>query len=305
MERVGKKAVIMFEAQSVRLLVTSDSDTVMQYSTLATAAVFETFRCESRSDNVIALEVQVANLLAGLKPAASPEPLTLKLTKRDEAQYLRAETRPRESEGKSASTLMVQDIPVRVISGQEMLRYAPPALPRPRVCLYLPPARVLCPVVERMKSLSKVLALEVESLASGVRLTLGVDHDLGHLRTMYNDLVCDAAAVEDPAAPPAARAAVALAEFSRTLRGIMGIATVLDVQVKLAILPGAALYLSIVLMNGTGEATVIHTVKVDAADLEPEAEANTSSSSSSSSSSRAQRSRDEEKGGLGGEEEAE
>ena len=283
MERVGKRAVLVFERSSVRMLVTSDSDTVMQYSHLSTPDVFDAFRCESRTDNVIAIEVSVANLLAGLRPAAASsggpgaggssgggggggEQLTLKLTKRDEAQYLRAETRPRSGE---RTSLLVQDIPVRVIVGQEMLRYAPPSLPPSRVCIFLPAPRVLCAVVDRMKALGKTLLIEAAAPAAaagqgggaaaaaapGARLTLGVDHELGRVRSVFADLTCE------PQGDTSARAAVSLADFSRTLRGVAAVAQAVPLRVKLALLPPTALFLNVALEDGTGSMAIIHTLK--------------------------------------------
>ena len=286
MERVGKRAVLLFERSSVRMVVTSDTDTVMQYSHLHTAAVFESFRCESRSDNVIAIEVTVATLLAGLKPAGPGDQLTLKLTKREEAQYLRAETHPQGAKEGERTTLMVQDMPVRVIVGQEMLRYAPPALPTPRVCLFLPAPRLLCAVVDRMKALSKTLLIEATAparaeegqggeeeggsssssssssgsgstpaLLQGAKLALGVDNELARVRTMFNDLTCEAHT------DTLAKAAVGIADFSRSLRGVAGIAATLALRVKLALLPPTALYISVTLEDGTGGMVIIHTIK--------------------------------------------
>ena len=58
MERVGKSVALVFTDASVRALVQSEADTVMQYAALHTQALFETFRCESRMNNVIAVEVR-------------------------------------------------------------------------------------------------------------------------------------------------------------------------------------------------------------------------------------------------------
>lgn len=58
MERVGKNVVLVFSDASVRAVVHGEGDSLMQYSTLITHALFDSFRCESRMDNIIAIEVR-------------------------------------------------------------------------------------------------------------------------------------------------------------------------------------------------------------------------------------------------------
>jgi hypothetical protein len=252
-ERVGKRAVLLLSAASVRVLVQAESDTVMMYSAIDTPSVFDTFRCESRSDNVIAIEVEIKNLVDGLRPSSSIESLTLKLTKRDAAQYLRAETRPREG-----GAGLVQDIPVRVVVGQEMLRFAPPALPQPAVSVFLPSPRVLRAVVERARALGKGLSVEATApgggATEGATLTLGVDHDLARTRVFYRDIGCEAAS--------RGRAAclVGIKDFARTLRGVAEVAESVSIAVKLAIVPGVALLVNAALEDGSGTVVLVHTV---------------------------------------------
>ena len=257
-ERVGKRAVLVLSAASVRITVTSESDTVMMYSAIDTPAVFDSFRCESRSDNVIAIEVEVANLVAGLQPSSavdgpSSEGLTLKLTKRDAAQYLRAEARPRKG-----GAGLVQDIPVRVVVGAEMLRFAPPQLPQPAVSVFLPSPRVLRAVVERARALGRGLSVEAtapgDGATVGATLTLGVDHDLVRTRVAYRNIGCEAAS--------RGRAAclVGIKDFARTLRGVADVAESVSIAVKLAIVPGVALLVNAALEDGSGTVVLVHTV---------------------------------------------
>ena len=256
-DRVGKRAVLLLSGASVRIIVQSESDTVMMYSALDTAAVFDTFRCESRSDNVIAIEVNIENLVAGLKPSSAIELVTLKLTKRDAAQYLRAETRPREG-----GAGLVQDIPVRVVVGAEMLRYAPPALPQPAVSVFLPSPRVLRAVVERARALGKGLSVEATApgggATEGATLTLGVDHDLARTRVFYRDIGCEAFS------RGRAKCLVGIKDFARTLRGVAEVAESVSIAVKLAIVPGVALLVNAALEDGSGTVVLVHTVGAQA-----------------------------------------
>jgi hypothetical protein len=117
-ERTGTSAIIHLSARSVRFLVKSDNDTALLYSSLRTDAIFAEFRCESRVENIITLEVKVGNLVEGLRPAVgAAESLTIKLTKRDGAQLLRVHmTLP------DGGVEVVQTIPVRVVGAAEMVR---------------------------------------------------------------------------------------------------------------------------------------------------------------------------------------
>jgi hypothetical protein len=256
-ERVGKRAVLLLSGVSVRIMVQSESDTVMMYSSLDTALVFDSFRCESRSDNVIALEVEVKNLVDGLRPSSAIEPLTLKLTKRDAAQYLRAETRPREG-----GAGLVQDIPVRVVVGAEMLRFAPPQLPLPAVSVFLPSPRVLRAVVERARALGKGLSVEATApgggATEGASLTLGVDHDLVRTRVFYRDIGCE------DFSRGRAKCLVGIKDFARTLRGVAEVAESVSIAVKLAIVPGVALLVNAALEDGSGTVVLVHTVGAQA-----------------------------------------
>jgi len=251
MERIGRKAVLLFASPSTRMLVTSDTDTVMQYSVLDTASVFESFICESRSENVIAIEVHILNLLKGLKPAASFELLTMKLTKRGVAQYLRVETRPREG-----GVALVQDIPVRVIAGSEMMRFTPPALPPPKLCVVIPHHKVLCPVVDRMRALGKTLEIEVHaSPGESAKLTLSAVHDQVRVRTFFPNLISEGGSAN------AAAATLSLPDFAATLKGISALSAGQTCTVKLSLVPPTALYLSILLDDGSGSITVVHIIK--------------------------------------------
>ncbi len=279
MERVGKMVVCVFSSTTVRFICSSDADSVMLYSVVATPAVFSSFRCESRSDNVIAFEVAVENLLAGLKPGADAEHVTLKLTKRDASQYLRVETTPRDG-----GVALVQDVPVRVAGAAEMLRFAPPKLPAPTVALFLPPPRVLVAVVDRLKALGRTLriealarALDADGADAGATLTLGADADLVNTRTFFRGLLADgsaamaaAAAAADAddfgggaaaAGAPAVCCVVSAKDLSRTLHGVAVLAAAHAVQTRIAVVKDIALYFHAHLEDGTGEMTIIHSIQ--------------------------------------------
>jgi len=275
LERVGKKATFIFSAATVRVICQSEADSMMQYSSIATGAVFSAFRCESRSDNIIALEVLVANAVAGLASGAGAEAVTLKLTKRGAAQYLRVESAPR-----AGGVALVQDVPVRVLATQEMLRCGPPVLPPPGACLFLPGARALCAVADRLRGVAKALRVEAATpRGAPAELVLGADADAVSTRTYFRALVGDVpppeaaggaggdeaeeeAAADARAAAAGARIAchVSAKDFAKTAHGVADLAAAHAVSARLALVAGIALYVNVRLEDDTGEVTFIHSI---------------------------------------------
>ncbi len=252
-ERVGKSAVLIFSAQTVRMMIRNEADTMMQYSSLVTDAVFSSFRCESRTNNIIALEILVENAIAGLVAGTGGDSVTLKLTKRDAAQYLRVETVPRDG-----GVSLAQDLPVRVISSAEMVRYAPPQLPPPAASLFLPAPRVLSAVVDRLKILGKVIRIDASSPPDGsAELVVGVDMDLVSTRTYFRGLAGD---MDGAGTDGVAKCSIAARDFSRTLHGIVALAATHALQTRLAVVTDAALYVSILLEDGSGDLSMIHSI---------------------------------------------
>jgi hypothetical protein len=253
-ERVGKSAVLIFSAQTVRMMIRNEADTMMQYSSLVTDAVFSSFRCESRTNNIIALEILVENAIAGLVAGTGGDSVTLKLTKRDAAEYLRVETVPRDG-----GVSLAQDLPVRVISSAEMVRYAPPQLPPPAASLFLPAPRVLSAVVDRLKILGKVIRIDASSPPdASAELVVGVDMDLVSTRTYFRGLAGDTDAANT--AGGVAKCSIAARDFSRTLHGVVALAATHAVQTRLAVVADAALYVSILLEDGSGDISMIHSI---------------------------------------------
>jgi hypothetical protein len=134
-----------------------------------------------------------------------------------------------------------------------------------------------------MRSVSKTLAIEASMGEGGAlggggggagargthsaSLSLGVDSDTIRIRTFFRDLRRDDAAGLAPPPPRragdagggnTAGATVLLRDFSRTLRGIAALPR--PVSTTLAIVPELALFLHLILEDGTGSATIIHSL---------------------------------------------
>ena len=105
-----------------------DDESLLLYATLTTDHVFETFSIESKSGNVIGLEIGLSNLTHALKMGASVEWVQLKLTKRGAMPYLSIESRTVDG-----GLEIVQDVPVRVLAASEFEKYDEPNIDPPKV----------------------------------------------------------------------------------------------------------------------------------------------------------------------------
>lgn len=146
----GRSAILSLSADVIRTIVKQDDDAMQLYATLSSAAIFSEIRVESRTANVIMLEISLANLVQALRPGQAAHSTTLKLTKRFGTPFL------------SVCTAMVdggievaQDVPVRVLGAAEMASHREPdvGLETVRARLTFAAPRPVASVVERMRAL--------------------------------------------------------------------------------------------------------------------------------------------------------
>lgn len=119
--------------------------------------IFDDYRIASANENVINLEVPLLVLLRALRSCASASDATLRLTKRasDNAPILCLTiTTSSNSSISSGSTLVTQEIPVRVLSGASVDGIREPMCPEPDVHVILPPLAHIRSVTERFNKLS-------------------------------------------------------------------------------------------------------------------------------------------------------
>jgi hypothetical protein len=196
LERVSEEAVILLKPDALYIVGVSQQQTMMAYShlrafpqpetppppppassgaggaggapsqpppapasfTCPPGGIFSEYIVENRR-GAIPLQFTVANLLAGLRPARQrPSPgdlVVLKLVKRGATPFLAVEVRSAD-----AGLVLTHDIPVKLMPAESVEKYAAPSIPLPRVRMFLPDPTRVAAVLERMRSLSKVVTLE-------------------------------------------------------------------------------------------------------------------------------------------------
>jgi hypothetical protein len=113
-----------------------------------------------------------------------------------------------------------------------------------------------------MKALSKSLSVSISVAPSGgsvlgaAELALGVEQDQVSMRTVFRRL--DACGeYEDKAT---ATCVVSIKDFSKTVKGISVLAAQHAVETKLALVPEVAMFVNMVLADGSGSIVLIHSI---------------------------------------------
>jgi len=171
----------MLSERGVELRVVT-ADSVQAFAKLD-AGRFSYLNVQSKANNEIHLEINLATLISALKSAERAEEATLRLARKKNVPVLAV----------SAETLngiqVTQDVAiVRIMTAEEAERFREPRLRDPDVTLRLPDAKHLKTVLERMRSLDKFAQLK--AYARGA-LVLKIDTDVVSTRTVFQGLALD------------------------------------------------------------------------------------------------------------------
>jgi HUS1 checkpoint protein len=145
------------------------------WATLSIPTLFEDYRISSANSNIINLEVPLAPLHRALRSCASASDAVLRLTKRasDGVPVLCLTiTTASTSTFLSGSTLVTQEVPVRVLSATSVESVHEPQTPEADVLIYLPPLGQLRAIVDRFNRLSSFSSSEESR-----KLTLSANMD--------------------------------------------------------------------------------------------------------------------------------
>jgi HUS1 checkpoint protein len=80
---------------------------------------------------------------------------------------------------------IVQDIPIILLSGQQLSGYSEPHLPDPEVYIMMPPLKNLRNVIDKMKNISEYLTINANMAGE---MYLRVETDMVTVTTMYKNL---------------------------------------------------------------------------------------------------------------------
>lgn len=182
LSQLSKSAVLRLSPGLVRAVLRCDEDVFTAYASIQADRIFSEYRVESKADNVIAVELLLANLAHALKSGASAVRTTLKLSKRGAAPFLSVVTSTIEG-----GVDVTQDVPCRVIALSELDRYLEPALPPPDIRLTFPSPRPLSSVLDHMRTLSKHVRIHADRTLG--QATFAVRSEALTMRTFFRELV--------------------------------------------------------------------------------------------------------------------
>lgn len=144
-------------------------------------SLFENYVIESQNSNEIAFNINLGNLLRGLKSGTHAQEIHMKLTKKGSTAYLSFAILMNQVK----SITITQEIPVQILTSVQLQAYVEPTLPDPEVYIMMPPLKNLKNVIERMKNIDNNLILQANMAGE---LTLKVQTDNISVATFYRKL---------------------------------------------------------------------------------------------------------------------
>lgn len=150
----AKECRLRLSPEKIYLVDLGDSEeTGKIWCEVQNSSVFSSFKIESlHANNEILIIINVEQLSRALKSTMTAASVTCKLTKRDGVHFVSIIIISKSHMG--ADRPITQDIPIAILHHDQIDEIKPPELRTPEVNIYLPVARILKNVVERMKVLS-------------------------------------------------------------------------------------------------------------------------------------------------------
>jgi HUS1 checkpoint protein len=176
--------MIHLTPKQVQFIVINDvTDGFQVWSGMNVESLFGEYLIESLNNNVIALEVELDQLLKALKSGSGAHDITMKLTKKLNPQgaFLSFGIQVNQHQ----SIVVVQDVPVTVMTQEQFQHLSEPRLPEPDVYIMLPSAKQLRPIVEHMKNVDQYL--HVTANMNG-ELTLKVETEMFTVGSFFHKL---------------------------------------------------------------------------------------------------------------------
>ncbi|RUS19648.1 hypothetical protein BC937DRAFT_87159 [Endogone sp. FLAS-F59071] len=154
-----------------------------KYGQSRQCSIFTNYHIDSAAENEIFLEFQVDYLLRALRSAQNAVDVMMKLTKKNGVPLLSLIMSHSSRGGKRLE--LVQDIPVKVLSPNQMASLKEPVCPLPQVYIMMPNLQNLQMVAERMKALSEHIIVSANMAGE---FTIKVETDLVQVETFYHGL---------------------------------------------------------------------------------------------------------------------
>ncbi|KAJ6232726.1 checkpoint protein [Anaeramoeba flamelloides] len=181
--KIDKIGIIHFTAEQVSFILDSGqtTDDIQVWCSINQDSIFKTYVIESLSENEIAIEVNFNNLLHALKTGQVSNEMSWKLTKKDNLPYLSISILCEINNGLP----LVQDVPIQIITPQNLQRHKEPDLPEPDVQIMLPQLSKLQCIVDKMKEMANTILIKANMAGA---MSLSIKTDIVSVQTLFKDL---------------------------------------------------------------------------------------------------------------------
>ncbi|KAI9207229.1 checkpoint protein Hus1/Mec3 [Polychytrium aggregatum] len=186
LEKIAKTWILRLTPSDVYFIVSqADVDSGIQvWGSISTSFIFADYRIESANENQIFLQLSGEHLVRSLKSAQNATEITMKLAKKNSLPVLSFQIANQSRTGNCV--LLVQDIPVRVLTPPEAEELKEPLVPEPHVHIMMPPLSSIRTIAERMKSMSNYITISANMRGEFV---LKIDTDSVEVETSYRNLI--------------------------------------------------------------------------------------------------------------------
>jgi len=183
-EKIDKCCIFHLTPRKIQFIIIKDvvdKGGFQVWAGMNAATLFSDYKVESINKNEISFNINLDNLLRGLKSGQYAQEILVKLTKKKGQPYLSLLIE------KTATQTMqvVQDIPIQLLSAAQLSALNEPTLPDPEVYIMMPPLKSLRNVVDRMKNIDQYLTIQANMAGE---LTLKVETEAVSIATFYRQL---------------------------------------------------------------------------------------------------------------------
>ncbi|KAH9952913.1 checkpoint protein Hus1/Mec3 [Lactifluus volemus] len=164
-EKLQKKCIVKFSETAMHIICNHEEGGIQVWSKIRVDALFIDYRILSHSNNEITLNLPTDALSTALRSASaehtSATEVVMKLAKKNNVPVLSFEIFGTTNLGRRVK--VAHDVRIEVMKPADAAMLTEPRCPEPDVQIMLPPLAKMRAVVERMRSLSDVIAVRANS----------------------------------------------------------------------------------------------------------------------------------------------
>ncbi|KJA25078.1 hypothetical protein HYPSUDRAFT_65028 [Hypholoma sublateritium FD-334 SS-4] len=190
-EKLQKKCIIKFTETNMHIICNNEANEggVQVWSQIKVASLFTDYRIQSNANNEITMELTSEALLGALRSATPTvgsafdvEEIIMKLAKKNDQALLSFEILGLSRVGHKIR--VAQDVKIEVMKPADVAKLAEPLCPEPDLHILLPALQKLRIIVERLRPMSDVLAVQANN---NKRLVMAIRNESVSVETEWKD----------------------------------------------------------------------------------------------------------------------